>query len=214
MFKLKNILSELLNTYKVEADLWTNPEFNITDVLNQIRAVRKITIVTIITPEDYVQSGDSEYQKLKIKMVTRDDPKDDIEKITKNILTSDIETNSLRIPGIKNIKFKPETIKRFYAAYATFKNVGATIDAFAYYSIDSGANWQTLLVSVDGTVGDGSGNSDLLPTSSSWNVAKLYPSAAQSFENIMFKLTTASTTTKLEINDFSIEYRVLHKRTS
>ena len=33
MFKLKNILSELLNTYKVEADLWTNPEFNITDVL-------------------------------------------------------------------------------------------------------------------------------------------------------------------------------------
>ena len=112
MFKLKNILSELLNTYKVEADLWTNPEFNITDVLNQIRAVRKITIVTIITPEDYVQSGDSEYQKLKIKMVTRDDPKDDIEKITKNILTSDIETNSLRIPGIKNMKFKQETIKR------------------------------------------------------------------------------------------------------
>ena len=108
----------------------------------------------------------------------------------------------------------PGNIKRFYAAYATFKNVGATIDAFAYYSIDSGANWQTLLVSVDGTVGDGSGNSDLLPTSSSWNVAKLYPSAAQSFENIMFKLTTASTTTKLEINDFSIEYRVLHKRTS
>ena len=112
MFKLKNILSELLNTYKVEADLWTNPEFNITDVLNQIRAIRKITIVTIITPENYVQRPNEEYQLLKIKLVTRDDPKNDIEKITKDILTSDLETNSLRIPGIKNMKFKQETIKR------------------------------------------------------------------------------------------------------
>ena len=112
MMKLEKILSEILNTYKVEADLWTNPEFNITDVLNQIRAIRKITIVTIITPEDYVQSGDSEYQRLKIKMVTRENPIDDISKITNDILTSDLETNSLRIPGIKNIKFKKDTIKR------------------------------------------------------------------------------------------------------
>ena len=95
----------------------------------------------------------------------------------------------------------------------TFKNVGSAVDAFAYYSIDGGENWSTLLVSIDGTVGDGSGNNDLLPTSSSWNIAKLYPISVVSFENIMFKLTTASTSTKLEINDFSIEYRVLHKRT-
>ena len=108
----------------------------------------------------------------------------------------------------------PGKIKKFYAAYVTFKNVGSTIDAFAYYSKDGGENWSTLLVSVDGTIGDGSGNTDLLPASSSWNIAKLYPSAIQTFENIMFKLTTASTSTKLEINDFSIEYRVLHKRTS
>ena len=112
MMKLEKILSEILNTYKVEADLWTNPEFNITDVLNQIRAIRKITIVTIITPENYVQRPNEEYQLLKIKLVTRDDPKNDIEKITKDILTSDLETNSLRIPGIKNMKFKQETIKR------------------------------------------------------------------------------------------------------
>ena len=87
-------------------------DFNITDILNQIRAVRKITIVTIITPENYVQRPNEEYQLLKIKLVTRDDPKNDIEKITKDILTSDLETNSLRIPGIKNMKFKQETIKR------------------------------------------------------------------------------------------------------
>ena len=112
MIGLKKILSELLNTYKVEADLWTDPEFNVTDILNQIRAVRKITIVTIITPEDFIQKENIEYQRLKIKLVTREDPKNDLTKITDDILTSDLETNSLRIPGIKNIKFKEETIKR------------------------------------------------------------------------------------------------------
>ena len=112
MIGLKNILSELLNTYKIEADLFTHPEYNVTDILNQIRAVRKITIVTIITPEDYIQKSDVEYQRLKIKLVTREDPAKDIEKMTNDMLTSDLETNSLRIPGIKNIKFKPETISR------------------------------------------------------------------------------------------------------
>ena len=48
MIKLTNILSEILNTYSIEADLFTNPDFNVTDILNQIRAVRKVTIVTII----------------------------------------------------------------------------------------------------------------------------------------------------------------------
>ena len=112
MIELKNILSEILNTYKVEADLFTDSNFNVTDILNQIRAVRKITIVTIITPENYVQKGDFEYQRLKIKLVTREDPKKDLEKMTNDILTSDLEKNSLRIPGIKNLKFKEETISR------------------------------------------------------------------------------------------------------
>ena len=112
MIELKKILTELLNTYQVEADLWTDPKSNITDILNQIRAVRKITIVNIITPDVFTQKSNTEYQRLKIKIVTREDPLSDFEKITKNILTSDLETNSLRIPGIKNIKFKEDTLKR------------------------------------------------------------------------------------------------------
>ena len=112
MIKLKNILNEVLNTYIVQAYMLTDVEYNITDILDQIRAVRKITIVTIITPEDYIQKGDSEYQRLKIKMVTREDPTDDLKSITNGILTSDMKTNSLRISGIKNIQFKEETIKR------------------------------------------------------------------------------------------------------
>ena len=112
MIKLTNILSEVLNTYQVEANLFTDPGFNITDILNQIRAVRKITIVTINTPDGYVQKSNVEFQKLKIKFVTRTDPKQDIENFRKDILISNLDKNDLRIPGVKSIKFKPETIKR------------------------------------------------------------------------------------------------------
>ena len=44
MLKLKDILTEVLNTYQVNADIFTDSKFNITDVLDQIRAIRKITI--------------------------------------------------------------------------------------------------------------------------------------------------------------------------
>jgi hypothetical protein len=41
MIKLKDILLELLNTYQVQAYMLTDPEYNITDILDQIRAVKK-----------------------------------------------------------------------------------------------------------------------------------------------------------------------------
>ena len=110
MIGLKKILSELLNTYKVEADLWTDPEFNVTDILNQIRAVRKITIVSI-DPIDIKKPG-IEYYRIKIKFVTRGEPKQDLEQFKKDILSSDLSKTDLRIPGIKSIKFKEETLKR------------------------------------------------------------------------------------------------------
>ena len=112
MIKLTKILTELLNTYQVEANLFTDPGFNITDILNQIRAVRKITIVTINTPDGYVQKSNVEFQKLKIKFVTRTDPKTDLLQIEKEILTSDIKNKDLRIPGIKSMKFNIETLRR------------------------------------------------------------------------------------------------------
>ena len=45
MIKLKDILTEVLNTYQVQAYMLTDRDFNITDVLDQVRAVQKITIV-------------------------------------------------------------------------------------------------------------------------------------------------------------------------
>ena len=112
MIKLTNILTEILNTYQVEAYMLTDRDFNITDVLDQIRAVQKITIVRNLTPPDYVQQKDIEYTLVSIKFITREDAKEDMEKIKQDILTSDREENDLRVPGVKSFKYKPETLHR------------------------------------------------------------------------------------------------------
>ena len=112
MIKLTNILNEVLNTFVVECEILTDRQFNITDVLDEVRALRKVTIVNNITPEDYIQKDKVEYHKLKIKFVTREDPKQDLTKFKEDMLTSDLSKTDLRIPGVKSVKFKEETLKR------------------------------------------------------------------------------------------------------
>ena len=112
MIKLKNILNEILNTYIVQAYMLTDSEYNITDVLDQIRAIRKITIVRNITPPEYVQKKNFEYTLVTIKFVSRGNPKQDIEKIKQDVLTSDRSATDLRVPGVKSFKYKEGTLKR------------------------------------------------------------------------------------------------------
>ena len=112
MIKLKNILNEILNTFQVEAEMLSDRKIPITDILNQVRGLRKVTIVNNITPEDYPQKEDTEYTKLRIKFVTREEAKQDLLQFKEDILTSDRSINDLRIPGVKSVKFREETLKR------------------------------------------------------------------------------------------------------
>ena len=112
MIKLKNILNEVLNTYIVQAYMLTNTDYNITDVLDQIRAIRKVTIIRNITPPEYAQKQNFEYTLVTIKFISRGNPKQDLEKIKQDILTSDRSKTDLRVPGVKSFKIKPETLQR------------------------------------------------------------------------------------------------------
>ena len=112
MIKLTNILSEILNTYQVNAYMLTDRDFNITDILDQVRAIQKITIVRNITPPEYTQEKNVEYTEVSIKFITRGDAKQDLEKIKQDILTSNREKNDLRVPGVKSFKYKEDTLKR------------------------------------------------------------------------------------------------------
>ena len=112
MIKLKNILSEVLNTFQVEASILSDRNAGITNILDQIRGLEKVTIVNNITPEEYIQKKDIEFTRVKIKFVTRTNPKADLIKFKEDMLTSDMSKNDLRIPGVKSVKFRDETLKR------------------------------------------------------------------------------------------------------
>ena len=114
MISLKKILQEILTTYSVEVDLFISSEVNTYDVLNEIRAIKGITIVTIITPEDYSQSGDDEYIRLRIKFVTQDDAKTSLQNFLDDALATSPgpEEDNIRIQGIKSMKYREGTLKK------------------------------------------------------------------------------------------------------
>ena len=112
MMKLTNILNEVLNTYQVEADILSDRKVSITGILDQIRGLYKVTIVNNITPEEYPQKDNIEFTKIKMKFVSRTDPKTDLTNFRNDMLTSDMSKNDLRIPGVKSVKFKEDTLKR------------------------------------------------------------------------------------------------------
>jgi hypothetical protein len=111
MISLKNILYEVLNNYSVEVDLFVDNTASTYDITNEIRALKGVTIVTIITPDDYSQTGGDEYIRLRIKFVTRGEVTDMLQQFLDSALAKD-NKDEIRIPGIKSMKFRDETLKR------------------------------------------------------------------------------------------------------
>ena len=113
MIKLTNILSEVLNTFQVEATLVSDKKTNIYSILDQIRGLHKVTIVTNIT-QNKKTNPNYEFTKVKIKFVSRENPKEDLIQLKKDMLTSDFtpDHKHIRVSGLKSVKFKPETLTR------------------------------------------------------------------------------------------------------
>ena len=113
MIKLKNILYEILNNYSVEVDLFVDKSAAVYDITNEIRALQGVTIVTIITPEDYVQKTGSsdEYIRLRIKFVTRGESKEMLQNFLDAALAKD-DKDTIRIQGVKSMKYREDTLKR------------------------------------------------------------------------------------------------------
>ena len=111
MISLKNILLEILNNYSVEVDLFVDKSISTYDITNKIRALQGVTIVTIITPDDYAQTTGDEYIRLRIKFVTRGEANEMMQTFLDKALAKD-DKDSIRIPGIKSMKFRDNTLKR------------------------------------------------------------------------------------------------------
>ena len=112
MISLKKILNEVLNNYSVEVDLFVDKSSSHYEITNELRALRGVTIVTIITPEDYYQSDSGDqYIRLRMKFVTREDAKNMMQQFLDAALAKD-DKDTIRIPGVKSMKYREGTLKR------------------------------------------------------------------------------------------------------
>lgn len=111
--KGKNQLNETLNTWVVKLSLVTDREYNVTDILNQIRSLPKVMTLNNITPDDLPQKDRVEHHILSMKFISREqDPKADLKMFKDSMLTSDLDKNDLRIKGVKAVFFRDKTLER------------------------------------------------------------------------------------------------------
>jgi uncharacterized pyridoxal phosphate-containing UPF0001 family protein len=112
MIKLTDILTEILNTYEVEAIIKSNKAQNISDILDQIRALKKITTLKNVTPPNYPQKENIEYTRINIKFLSKTGkPEEDLKEFTQQITKSG-EGDELKIPGVIAAKFDINTLRR------------------------------------------------------------------------------------------------------
>jgi hypothetical protein len=112
MIKFADILTEILNTYEVEGIIKSNKEQNISDILDQIRALKKITTLKNITPPNYPQKDNIEYTRINIKFLSKTGrPEEDLEEFKQQITKSSDE-DELKIPGVIAAKFDMNTLRR------------------------------------------------------------------------------------------------------
>jgi hypothetical protein len=112
MTKFADILTEILNTYEVEGIIKSNKEQNISDILDQIRALKKITTLKNVTPPNYPQKDNVEYTRINIKFLSKTGkPEEDLKEFKQQITQSG-EGDELKIPGVIAAKFDMNTLKR------------------------------------------------------------------------------------------------------
>ena len=112
MIKFQDILTEILNAYEVEGIIKSNKEQNISDILDQIRALKKITTLKNVTPPNYPQKENIEYTRINIKFLSKTGkPEEDLKEFTQQITKSG-ERDELKIPGVIAAKCDINTLRR------------------------------------------------------------------------------------------------------
>ena len=84
MIKLKDILNEALNIYSVNVTIISDKDASFTDILDGMRATRKVTIINSNTPDEIEAKNRSrndgkETHTATMKFVAGNDPKQDLE---------------------------------------------------------------------------------------------------------------------------------------
>ena len=117
MIKLKDILNEALNIYSVSVSIISDKEANFTDILDGMRATRKVTIINSNTSDEMEAKNRSrndgkETHTATMKFVAGNNPKQDLEFLKTTMLSSDKGVPGMRIKGLRHIIFNPNTLTK------------------------------------------------------------------------------------------------------
>ena len=117
MIKLKDILNEALNIYSVSVSIISDKEANFTDILDGMRATRKVTIINSNTSDEIeaknrARNDGKEIHTATMKFVAGNDPKQDLEFLKTTMLSSDKGDPGMRIKGLRHIIFNTNTLTK------------------------------------------------------------------------------------------------------
>jgi len=117
MIKLKNILNEIIQIYSVNVVIVSDKGTNFTDILDGMRATRKVTIINANTSDEQeaknrTRNDGKEVRTATLKFAAGKDPKQDLEFLKTTMLSSDKGDPEMRIKGLRHIIFKPETLTK------------------------------------------------------------------------------------------------------
>ena len=117
MIKLRDILFEDINIYSVSVVIVSDKEANFTDILDGMRATRKVTIINSNTSDELelknrATNDGKEVHTATLKFASGKDPKQDLEFLKTTMLSSDKGDPEMRIKGLQTVIFKPETLTK------------------------------------------------------------------------------------------------------
>ena len=117
MIKLKDILNEALNVYSVSVTIISDKNVSFTDILDGMRATRKVTIINSNTSDEIElknrqRRDGKEVHTATMKFVAGNNPKQDLEFLKTTMLSSDKGDPGMRIKGLRHIIFNPNTLTK------------------------------------------------------------------------------------------------------
>mgnify|MGYP001376365459 FL=1 len=117
MIKLKDILNEVIQLYSVDVVIVSDKDSNFTDILDGMRATRKVTIINANTSQETeeknrTRTDGKEVHTATLKFAAGKDPKQDLNFFKTTMLSSDKGDPESRIPGLRHLIFKPESLTR------------------------------------------------------------------------------------------------------
>ena len=105
---------EALPIYRATAYLVTDSDTNITDVIDEIRAIRKITIVNNITSEKFDEKnkarGDGKEEHFVTIKFLSTEPQKDLLFFKDTMMSSEKGDPNKKIVGLQFVKFLPDTL--------------------------------------------------------------------------------------------------------